>query len=113
MRLLVRRGDGDGARRARDVLAEGSSPFTRAGRQVADGLLTSDPAEAVRLLREATDHLQDLGTRIDLGRALLDLGRAERSAGEDPASSFERARALFEKCGAERFLPEADAELSG
>ena len=113
VRLLVRRGDGDGARRARDVLAEGSSPFTRAGLQVADGLLTGDPAEAVRRLREATDRLQDLGTRIDLGRALLDLGRAERSAGEDPTSSFDRARGLFVECGAARFLLEAEAELAG
>ena len=52
-------------------------------------------------------------TRVDLGLAMLDLGRAERRAGEDPAATFERARALFVECGAARFLPEGEAELSG
>ncbi len=113
VRLLVHRGDGDGAQRAREVLAAGASPFARALLQVADGLLADDPAEAVRILREAAERLEALGARVDLGIALLDLGRAERRAGEDPAATFERAVALFEECGAARYLPEVEAELAG
>jgi tetratricopeptide (TPR) repeat protein len=112
VRLLVRRGERGEARRARDLLAAGASPFSRASLQVADGLLSEDPADAVRALREAAERLDALGTRIDLGLALLDLGRAERRAGEDPAATFDRARTLFAECGAARFLPEADAERS-
>ena len=112
VRLLAHRGDAEGARRARDVLAAGGSPHARALLQVADGLLADDPAEAVRILREAAERLEALGTRVDLGIVLLDLGRAERRAGEDPAPIFERARALFVECGAARYVPEADAELT-
>lgn len=112
VRLLVRRGDNDEARRARDLLTAGGSPFARASLQVADGLLSQEPDAAVAALREATDRLDALGMQIDLGLALLDLGRAERRAGEDPTPTFERARALFTRCGAARYLPEAEAELT-
>jgi class 3 adenylate cyclase/tetratricopeptide (TPR) repeat protein len=113
VRYLVPRGGSEEADRARRLLHEGASPLTEACAIVADGLLASDPTEAVVLLRHAADRLETLGTRVDLARALLDLGRAERRAREDPRRSFERARGLLFECGALLYLPEADAELAG
>jgi hypothetical protein len=97
----------------RRLLHDGDAPLTQACAVVADGLLATDPNEAVVLLREASDRLDALGTRVDQARALLDLGRAERRAGEDPRRSFVRARELLVDCGALLHLPEADAELAG
>ena len=112
IRLLTRRGQRDEAGRAREILDRGSSPFTRALVEVADGLLAEDPDVAVRTLRTATDHLDVLGTRVEPARGLLDLGRAERRAGEDPRAIFERARALLVECDAQLFVREADEELA-
>jgi class 3 adenylate cyclase/tetratricopeptide (TPR) repeat protein len=111
IRLVVRRGELQEAERARQILSSASSPFARACREVADGLLAGDPDAAVRQLSEATEHLEALGTRIELARALLDLGRAMRRAGQDPRATFERARELFLECDAQLFVPQAEAEL--
>jgi class 3 adenylate cyclase/tetratricopeptide (TPR) repeat protein len=113
VRYLAPRGGGEEADRARRLLHTGASPLTEACAVVADGLLASDPVEAIGLLRDAADRLAALGTRVDLARTLLDLGRAERRAGGDPQRSFERARELLLGCGALLYLPEADAELAG
>jgi hypothetical protein len=113
VRFLAPRGGGEEADGARRLLHEGAAPLTQACAIIADGLLASDPNDAVVLLRDAADRLEALGTRIDLARALLDLGRAERAAGADPRRSFERARELLLECGALLHLPEADAELGG
>ena len=88
------------------------APRTRSFAEVADGLMAQDPNEAVRVLREACPHLEDLGLRIDLGRALLDLGRAERQAGIDARHTFDRAREILVACDVRAFLPEAEAELA-
>ena len=112
IRLLTRRGERDEAERARAILDRGSSPFTRACVEVADGLLADGPEVAVRTLRAATDHLEALGTRVHLARALLDLGRAMRRAGEDPRGIFTRARELLIECDAQLFVREADEELA-
>jgi class 3 adenylate cyclase/tetratricopeptide (TPR) repeat protein len=112
VRFLVQRGGGEEADRARRLLHEGAAPLTRACATVADGLLAPDPIEAVVLLRDAAGRFEELGTRVDLARALLDLGRAERRAGQDPTSSFERAQSIVLDTGALLYLPEADAELA-
>jgi class 3 adenylate cyclase/tetratricopeptide (TPR) repeat protein len=113
VRFLIPRGGGEEAERARRLLHEGDAPLTRACAPVADGLLASDPTEAVALFRDGAGRLEALGTRVDQARALLDLGRAERRAGDDPRRSFERARELLVDCGALLHLREADAELAG
>jgi len=113
VRFLVPRDGGEEADGARRLLHEGHSPLTRACATVADGLLASDPGEAVVLLGDAADRLEALGTRIDLARALLDLGRAERRVGQDPRRTFERSRDLLLGCEALLYLPEVDAELAG
>ena len=110
IRLLVRRGDRDEAARAREILGGGRSPFSRACLEVADGLLAGVPSVAIAFLREAAEHLDALGIRIELARALIDLGRAERAAGDDPVPTFDRARDLFTGCGAVRYLTEISAE---
>ena len=96
VRLLVRRGDGDGARRARDVLAAGASPFARALLQVADGLLADDPDEAVRILRRGrrTPRCPRDPGRPRHRAARPRPGGATRRGGRE--ATFERARALFE-----------------
>jgi hypothetical protein len=66
----------------------------------------------VTLLTEAADRLEALGNRIDLALALIELGRAQRGAAQDPTVTFERARDLFLECGAARYGPLVDAELS-
>ena len=111
IRLLLRREDRDGAAKARAILGRGRSPFTQACLEIADGLLAGDPTEAVRHLASAVEGLDALGTRIDLGRALIDLGRAQRGAGQDPGPSFERARDILFECDAQLYVPEAEAEL--
>ena len=110
IRLAVRRGEE--VRRAREILARGTTPLARACGGVADGLLAEDAGQAIGALREACAQLDALGTRIDLGRALLDLGRAERRAGEDPTASFGRAREILSACGAQLYVAEADRELA-
>ena len=112
VRFLARRGGGDEADHARRLLHSSATPLTLACASVADGLLTSDPREAVVLLGTAARRFEELETRVDHARALLDLGRAERRAGDDPRSSFERAREIVLETGALLYLPEADAELS-
>jgi class 3 adenylate cyclase/tetratricopeptide (TPR) repeat protein len=112
VRFLARRGGGEEADHARRLLHSSATPLTLACATVADGLLASDPEEAVALLRTAVGRFEQLGTRVDHARALLDLGRAERRAGGDPRSSFERARQIALETGALLYLPEADAELS-
>jgi hypothetical protein len=113
IRSLLDHGELDEAARAREMLGRGEAPRTRAFAEAADGLMALDPNEAVRLLREACGHLEELGVRIDLARALLDLGRAERQAGIDGRPSFGRARELLVACDAGMFLPQAETELAG
>jgi tetratricopeptide (TPR) repeat protein len=112
IRILASRGDREEAGHARAILDRGRSPFARACAEVADGLLAEDPLEAVRSLRAASEHLEALGTRVDLGRAFLDLGRAMRRAGEDPSGIFTRAREDLIGCDAQLFVREADEELA-
>jgi predicted ATPase/class 3 adenylate cyclase len=111
IRLLLRGGERGEAERADLILERGSSPFTLACQEVADGLLAAAPDDAVRSFTAAVERLEAMEMRVDLGRALLDLGRAQRRAGRDPDASFERARDLFLACDAGLYLREAEAEL--
>jgi class 3 adenylate cyclase/tetratricopeptide (TPR) repeat protein len=112
IRVAALHGEREQAGWARAVLDQGRSPFARACVEIADGLLAEAPEEGIRSLSSAAEHLEDLGMRVDLGRALLDLGRAERRAGGDPRPTFERARTLLFECDAQLFVREADEELA-
>jgi class 3 adenylate cyclase/tetratricopeptide (TPR) repeat protein len=115
IRMLVAQGDRERALHVRELLAEARSPFARACREAADGLIAGaeDPGSAVASLREAADALGALDIRIYEALALVDLGRAERLAGADPRPSFERARALLTECGAWHYVTAVEAELAG
>jgi class 3 adenylate cyclase/tetratricopeptide (TPR) repeat protein len=111
--LLGSRGDHtEETERMRELVHRGTSPLSEAYATVADGMLASQPEQAIALLRDATDRFDALGTRIDLARSLVDLGRAERRAGGDPRPALERARDILLDCGAVFYLPEVEAELA-
>ncbi len=77
----------------------------------AEGLLAEDDSAAADLLRDALVRLEALGFRIDAARCLTDLAEAERGAGDVRAELVERARKIFEECGANLYLRDLD-ELS-
>jgi class 3 adenylate cyclase/tetratricopeptide (TPR) repeat protein len=111
VRLSIRRGERAEAEYGRDVLMRGTAPFALACIEVVHGLLADEPDEAVRRLRDATDRMEALGTRIDLALALLDLGRAERRVGADSRPTFTRAREVLVACDAQLYIRAVDAEL--
>lgn len=111
IRLLLQLAEREEAEQTRAILERGHSPFARACLRVADGLLADDADDAVAELGAATERLEELGVRVDLGRALLQPGRALRDAGRDPREAFERARHLVIACDARLYLPRAEIEV--
>ncbi len=97
----------------RDLSLRGTSPHALAMGMVVDGLVTNDPEESVRLIREGTDGLERLGVRAGLGRALVDLARAEAAAGQDPAATLAEARRVLTDCGAFGWLPDVERAEAG
>ena len=93
----------------RDLTRDGQSPYAVATGLAVDGIVAADPAEGVRLLREASERLEALGVTTDRGLVLLDLARAQIPAGEDPGPTIERAREVLTSVGALGWLPRADA----
>ena len=93
----------------RDLTRDGQSPYAVATGLAVDGIVAPDPAEGVRLLREASERLEALGVTTDSGLVLLDLARAQIPAGEDPEPTIESARELLTSAGALGWLPRADA----
>jgi hypothetical protein len=64
-------------------------------------------AEAELRFNDAIAGFESLGSRLELGRALVQRGRLHRGQRRDAAAQadLQRARALFVKCGALRDLP--------
>jgi predicted ATPase/class 3 adenylate cyclase len=112
IRLLLRRGEREEVAHARAILGRGRSPFASACLRHADGLLEDEPNDAIVDLEAAVERFDELGARVDAGRALLDLGRALRAAGRDPSDAFERGRRLFVECDAQLFVTQVDAEIT-
>jgi hypothetical protein len=73
-----------------------------------DGVLATDPAESVALLREACDRLEVLGVATDRGLVQLDLARAQLRAGEDAVPTIARARDVLRSTSAFAWQPRAD-----
>ena len=76
------------------------------------GLLETDPARAVKVLREAVTEFERLEMRVYAARAMVDLGRAMTRAGENPRELLERARDILTECDARLFLYEVDEALA-
>ncbi|MGH2697949.1 MAG: tetratricopeptide repeat protein, partial [Actinomycetota bacterium] len=90
----------------RDIAEDRVTAAARLG--WAEGLLAGDDATSAELLRDAIARLEALGFRIDTARCLTDLAEAERRAGKDFRTELERARTIFQECGAKLFLRDFD-----
>jgi hypothetical protein len=113
VRALALTGDMARAATFRDLDASSDSIKSAAHARNVAGLLESDPARAVELLREAVAEFERLEMRVYAARATVDLGRAMAEAGEDPAELLESARAMLTECDAQLFLFEVDEVLAG
>ena len=112
VRSLVLIGDVARAATFRDLDASTDSVQSAAHARNVAGLLESDPARAVELLREAVAEFERLEMRIYAARAMVDLGRAMARAGQDPGELLERARDILTECDAQLFLFEVDEVLA-
>ncbi len=112
VRRAIALGDRELAERYRDVASQALFGPTRAAALNADGLLASDPDEQVRLLAEAVDRFEELGTTVLQAQALIDLGEAEARVGRDPRQTLERARELLVACDAQLYLADVDAAFA-
>ena len=112
VRALVLAGDTARAATFRDLDASTDSVQSAAHARNIAGLLESDPARAVALLREAVAEFERLEMRVYAARAMVDLGRAMAHAGEDPAEVLDRAREILTECDAQLFLFEVDEVLA-
>jgi DNA-binding CsgD family transcriptional regulator len=121
---LVRLGDPEAAREAREVIGEGRVAASRLGRESvlaaldrAEALLAllRTPAEAAEMLRGARARFAAVGHRLEEGRTLLELARAER-AREHAASAravLEEAAGLFRTARAKPWLELATELAAG
>ncbi len=109
VRSLVELGRRDEAETYRDLTGDGQSPYAAAMGRAVDGIVATDPAEAIALLREACDRLEALGVATDRGLVLLDLAQAQIRAGEAAAATIAQARDVLTSNGALGWLPRADA----
>ena len=111
-RAFLLLGARDQAETYRDLDASTDSIESAAHARNVAGLLESDPARAVELLREAVAEFERLEMRVFAARAMVDLGRAMAHAGQDPAEVLERARDILTECDAQLFLFEVDEVLA-
>jgi tetratricopeptide (TPR) repeat protein len=110
-RVYLLLGDRDRAGSFRDLDgAEGSVASNALARNVT-GLLERDPAESIRVLREAIAALESLDMPILAARAMGDLARALRRTGADASAVVERARDMLVQCDAHLFKAELEAPL--
>ncbi len=109
VRTLVELDRREEAESYRDLTRDGQSPYAVAVGLAVDGMVATDAAEAVALLREASDRLEALGVATDRGLVLLDIAQAQLRAGEDALPTIERAREVLTSNGALGWLPRADA----
>ncbi len=109
VRTLITLDRRDEAATFRDPATHGTSPHALALGLAIDGLLSDDPHEAVRLLRQSIERMDGLGVRMERGRTLVDLAQAESRAGIDPRPTFDEARRVLTDCGAFAWLPTLDA----
>ncbi|MBI2755382.1 MAG: tetratricopeptide repeat protein [Chloroflexi bacterium] len=112
VRALVLAGDPARAATFRDLDASTDSVQSAAHARNVGGLLESDPARAVALLREAVAEFERLEMRVDAARAIVDLARAMAHAGRDPGDLVDRARAILTESDAQLFLFEVDEVLA-
>jgi len=112
VRALVLAGDTVRAATFRDLDASTDSVQSAAHARNVAGLLESDPARAVELLREAVAEFERLEMRLYAARAMVDLARAMARAGQDPGDLLERARDILIECDAQLFLFEVEEVLA-
>jgi class 3 adenylate cyclase/tetratricopeptide (TPR) repeat protein len=116
VRSLIAIEDRPAAESYRDLNEGARSPFGLMLGLVVEGLLASDPTEAVRLLTDAVRRLEELPSLPELGRALIDLAKAQARAGIDATPTLARAREVFTRSQAVGWLPcvdAAEAEFTG
>ena len=111
-RAFLLLGDRERAETYRDLDASTASVQSAAHARTVAGLLETDPARAIDLLREAIAEYERLGMRPYAARAMVDLGRAMARAGQDPREVLERARDILTECDARLFLFEVDEVLA-
>jgi class 3 adenylate cyclase/tetratricopeptide (TPR) repeat protein len=109
VRTLLELGRRDDAESYRTLTRDGQSPYAVGVGLAVDGIVATDAAEGVALLREACDRLEALGVATDRGLVLLDLAQAQLRAGEDALPTIAQARDLLTSVGALGWLPRADA----
>jgi class 3 adenylate cyclase/tetratricopeptide (TPR) repeat protein len=108
VRTLLELDRRDEAESYRDLTRDAKSPHALALGLAVDGVLATDPAESVALLREACDRLEVLGVATDRGLVQLDLARAQLRAGEDAVPTIARARDVLRSTSAFAWQPRAD-----
>jgi class 3 adenylate cyclase/tetratricopeptide (TPR) repeat protein len=113
IRVLLRGGRADVAETYRDLSEHGRSPAARADAALVEGLLSTDPAEASRLIERAVDELDALGLKIDAARAMADLARVRARLGDDARELLDRARDVLFECDARGLLFEVEDALAG
>ncbi|MEZ0235816.1 MAG: adenylate/guanylate cyclase domain-containing protein [Actinomycetota bacterium] len=109
VRTLVELDQREKAESYRDLTRDGQSPYAVAVGLAVDGMVATDAAEGVALLREASDRLEALGVATDRGLVLLDLAQAQLRAGEDALPTIAQALDVLTSNGALGWLPRADA----
>ena len=109
VRTLVKLDQREKAESYRDLTRDGQSPYAVAVGLAVDGMVATDAAEGVALLREASDRLEALGVATDRGLVLLDLAQAQLRAGEDALPTIAQALDVLTSNGALGWLPRADA----
>ena len=102
VRTLLELGRRDDAESYRNLTRDGQSPYSLAVGLAVDGIVATDAAEGVALLREASDRLEALGVATDRGLVLLDLAQAQLRAGEDALPTIAQARDVLTSIGRAR-----------
>ncbi|MGH2656412.1 MAG: adenylate/guanylate cyclase domain-containing protein [Actinomycetota bacterium] len=77
-----------------------------------EGLMATDPTQAVSILEGVLARFEGLGFRLEQGRCLLDLAEAQQHRGTPHRETLKKARRIFAECGAELYVRRANEALA-